>query len=478
MSLGLDEVVVVDIAVAPTPLGLASFGKLLFLSDEVNEFTTTERIREYTSMKAVEEDFKTGEVLKAAQAYYGQTPKPRFFMVGNMSKEQTKATLTGVANFTADDAKKITAGGFTLSVDGRQVVISGIDLSSGSGDAEAVVVALNAAVAPKSKANAPCVFTAEYGAVKATGKEMGGKIVAAVSDVQGLAKLIGFDESVAVIEQGKQPETPTQALAACSDVNDTFYGVVLDRKFRDNDGAEEVAGWVQARAKIFFNTTNDPRVLVMTAEDDICSRLAAKSMSRTLSSYSHKTEEYPSCSVAGRAFTVNFEGTNTTITLNLKAMPSTTAVKLTSSQKAAMVKKNCNAFTIFGGVNVFSDSRMQDAGWFDTVHGCDWLQNRIQTDVFNLMRGTTTKIPYTDAGVGMVVQRVEMGLRQGVRNGLLAPGFDNEGNYHGHGYSITTIPVGEVSPSDKGNRIYKGITFKAIGAGALHNVQISGSFNE
>lgn len=473
MSLGLDEVVVVDIAVAPTPLGLASFGKLLFLSDEVNEFTTTERIREYTSMKAVEEDFKTGEVLKAAQAYYGQTPKPRFFMVGNMSKEQTKATLTGKNIDSVELLKTISAGGFTINADGRDVVVSGVDLSSVVSVAD-VVTALAIGVQGES----PITFTESLGAIQISGKQFGGKVFAATSDVQGLAAALGFTEDEATIENGKTIETPAQALAACSDVNDTFYGVVLHRKFRDTQASIGVAEWVQARAKVFFNTTNDFRVLMMTETKDICSQLALKSMGRTLSSYSHKTEEYPSCSVAGRAFTVNFEGTNTTITLNLKAMPSITAVKLTSSQKAAMVKKNCNAFTIFGGVNVFSDSRMQDAGWFDTVHGCDWLQNRIQTDVFNLMRGTTTKIPYTDAGVGMVVQRVEMGLRQGVRNGLLAPGFDNEGNYHGHGYTITTVPVGEVSPSDKGNRIYKGITFKAIGAGALHNVQISGSFNE
>jgi hypothetical protein len=106
------------------------------------------------------------------------------------------------------------------------------------------------------------------------------------------------------------------------------------------------------------------------------------------------------------------------------------------------------------------------------------LQNRIETDVFNLMYRSNTKVPYTDTGVSMIIQKVEQGLRQGVTNGLIAPGYTTDGEYLELGYRIDYIAVGDVSSADKGNRIYKGISFIAVGAGAIHKVTITGSFSE
>ena len=69
-------------------------------------------------------------------------------------------------------------------------------------------------------------------------------------------------------------------------------------------------------------------------------------------------------------------------------------------------------------------------------------------------------------------------MSQAVRNGLVAAGNDSDGNYIPAGYEIFSVPVTEVSASDKGNRVYNGITFKAVGAGAIHGSTISGSFSE
>lgn len=376
MSLGLDEVVVVNVAVAPTPVGLQGFGNLLFVVDEpttADGFPLAERVRTYTNLDSVQEDWKDAdnEVVKAAIVYYSQVPKPRTFMVG-------------------------------------------------------------------------------------------------------LKRIADPDATPDPIEA----ETYVQALAEIANVDDSFFGVAVQASDNDGDEIEDIATWCQAADKVFFNTTNDPLCLSALSTDDILSKLKALTLSNTLSQYTKEVDEYPNISVAGRAFTVNFEGTNTTITLNLKRGPSVTAQKLTKTEKNALEAKNGNAFMEIAGQNVYSSSRMADGGWFDTVHGVAWLKNRIQTDVFNLLFQTTTKIPYTDAGVGMVIQKVEQGLRQGVRNGLIAPGNTTDGRYLSQGYKIYAIPVGEVSGADKGNRIYRGITFEAIGAGALHFVEINGSFSE
>ena len=199
---------------------------------------------------------------------------------------------------------------------------------------------------------------------------------------------------------------------------------------------------------------------------------------RTMTHFSSHPDEYPSSAVAGRAFIVNFEGVNTTITLFLKRLPTITVEPLTPNQNEILKSKNVNALIDIGGNNVYSDSRMANGTWFDIVHGTDWLTARIEYDVFARLYSTPTKIPYTDSGISMIMQAAEQGLRQAVTNGLVAPGNDQEGNYLPLGYVMNYIPVSQVAPSDKQARIYRGLSFKAVGAGALHGVEIDGTFSE
>ena len=65
-----------------------------------------------------------------------------------------------------------------------------------------------------------------------------------------------------------------------------------------------------------------------------------------------------------------------------------------------------------------------------------------------------------------------------VKYGLLAPGTTSDGTYLPLGYKIATVPVTEVDAADNGSRLYKGITFVCVGAGALQGVTITGSFSE
>lgn len=488
MSLGLDEVVVVNIAIAPTPVALKTFGSLLFVSNEVgNVFVGEERSRLYNSLDAVSDDFAAvAEIMKAATSFYAQQPKPRDFYVGKMQTVAAGAKLTGVGSSTLAELKFIGAGGFTLPINGNDVTISGIDLTSVIDMAEVATElqsALTLQLAGTTVAFVPVSgLVAEHFVITAPlAGVFRSEIGAAHADVGGLADKLHLSVAKSpIVTSGSLVETPVQALVEIEDWDNSFYGVAVTRAFRDTPAIDDVADWVEGSARVFFNATNDLQTLVTGQVGHVAARLKAKSLLRTISQYSSTPAEYPEVSVAGRAFTVNFEGKNTTITLNLKSMPTITAeAGLTKSNKVALEKTNCNAVMVIAGKNVYSDSRMANASWFDTVHGIDWLQNRIQTDVFNLLYTTTTKIPYTDTGIGMIVQKVQQGLNQGVSNGLIAVGgVDSTGEVLLNGYVIEATPAALVSQADKGNRIYRGITFRVVGAGAIHKVEINGSFTE
>jgi hypothetical protein len=472
MAIPLSTIVNVGITVSPTPLALAGFGQLLFVSPEANAvIVESEVVRTYSSIEGVAGDFPSGEVNAAATAYYAQSPTPLTFMVGGVYGEEASATLEGGAHDTLVDIQAITTGALDIEVNGSVVSATNLNFS-GAADFAACAVILESALTGTTVTydigNASFVVT-----TIATGLDTASLEYATGTDASafGLSSLEG-----GFLIQGTSVDAPAVALTKIDEVNNTSYGVVLDKVYRETAECVAAAEWCQARTKVFFNTSND--VLTLDISDTTCilAQLKAKALSRTLSSYSSSPDEYPSASIAGRGFTVNFEGTNTTLTLKFKLQPTITVEDLTPTQLAALEDKSGNAFMNVGGVSMYSDSRMADGGWFDTIHGTDWLQNRIQTDVFNLLYTSPTKISYTDAGVNKVVVAVVGALDQGVRNGLIAPGSTTDGEYLVAGYEVTAIPVSSVSPADKGNRLYRGITFRAVGAGALHNIVIAGTF--
>lgn len=470
MSIPISHIVNVNISLSPTAIPLKGFGQLAMVTDETPEvtggFNVAERIRTYGSLAAVQADFAIGtEASNAATAFYAQ--QAELFSVILTSTSITAGILTGGTPDTVGNINLITTGTLDITIDGVLEQLTGLDFSAAADEA-AIAVIIDTALS-----GATCTFDGDSYVITSstTGSTSTVSYPATSTTVTALGLLVG-----ASTVDGLDIETPAEALVAAQKITKDFYGIVLNKKWRDTTATIDVATWAEASTKMFFNTSNNPNALT-TSTDHIIADLKAMTLDRTLSSYSSSPDEYPSASIAGRAFIVNFEGTNTTITLNLKQGPTITVEDLTLNQKLNLEGHNGNAFTVIAGANMYSDSRLASAKWFDTIHGTDWLKNRAETDVFNVMFQSTTKIPYTDAGVTTLYQALEGALRQGVTNGLIGPGNDLEGNFMPLGYEITAIPVSKVSPSDKSNRIYRGLSFKAAGSGAIHGAVISGDFN-
>ena len=277
-------------------------------------------------------------------------------------------------------------------------------------------------------------------------------------------------------------ETITEALDLIEAVDSDWYGLSFTKTVRDlvviNTEAAVVAAaaWCEARIKVFFNTGNVANILLAGTTTDIVSLLQAADYRRTISTYSSTAAEYPSASLAGRAFTVNFDNADSTITLKFKQLPGITVETLNTTQFTALSNKNGNALISVGGNNMFSESFMASGVFFDEVHGIDWLLNAIETNIFGYLLTRPTKVPYTDKGTSAIEQQLIKALDQAVANGLIAPGETIDGVFLSRGYSTSLVAVADVSQSDKDARAYNGVSFVAIGAGAIHSVQVNGIF--
>jgi hypothetical protein len=173
---------------------------------------------------------------------------------------------------------------------------------------------------------------------------------------------------------------------------------------------------------IYGYTTQNTQVLDPTVTTDICSQLKGQVLQRTFGQFS-SSSPYACASLFGRAFTVDFEGSNTVITLKFKQEPGVTAELLTENQASTLNRKNCNVFVYYSNDTAIVQQGVMAGGFFfDEVNGTDWLANRVQTDVFNVLYTAPTKIPQTNPGVHILVTTVTAALIQGVVNGLIAPG--------------------------------------------------------
>lgn len=472
MSLPLSNVVNVSLALTPKPLLIQSFGKLMFVTDETPVGVIAEYPKLYSKIDDVATDWGIdSEVYKAASAYYGNGSSE--FMVMRASSEATAAKLIGGAPAQLADIQAITAGGFSIVINSTRIDVTNLDFSM------AVDMADVATILSSELAGVDVTYDGMTFVLTSTIIGEGSNITYASNDIGGTAAALGLlSTSGAVMVQAIVPLSPLDALIEASDVDPSFLGISLHKKWRDTVDAEEIADYAESSQRIFFNVSNDLKSLVASDTTHIIARFKDKMLERTISMFSRRPDEYVDCAVAGRAFQVDFRGNNTTITLHLKVMKMITVEKLKQSEYDALRGHNGNAVINIVGVYVFSDSFMASGHFFDTIHGTTWLKAQIENNLFNRLYATTTKIPYTDTGIQMLRESIEQALDQGVYNGLIGSGTHPDGRYFSAGYLVNHLSTADVPYADKASRIYKGFTFEALGAGALHQAVISGNFSE
>ncbi|MCV5597595.1 DUF3383 domain-containing protein, partial [Escherichia coli] len=88
-------------------------------------------------------------------------------------------------------------------------------------------------------------------------------------------------------------------------------------------------------SRILAITTSDEKCLQTASSDDLASKLKTAGYSRSFIQYS-SGNKYAALSAFGRAFTVNFNGSNTAITLKFKQEPGVGYETLTVSQASAL----------------------------------------------------------------------------------------------------------------------------------------------
>lgn len=484
MSLSVSDVVNVSVVMSPIAAATRNFGSLLILGSSP-VVDTTERLRLYSSLDGVATDFGTSapEYLAAA-LYFGQTPQPSVLYVGRWAQTATSAVLHGGVLSTAQQAMSnftsVTSGGLQITINGTAKSLTGINLSAQTnlnGVASAITTALAGAGTVTWNAGLQRFDVTS----SATGASSTITYATAPGSGTDLSSLLGLQTGQASAPvAGIAAESLTSAVQALANQSVDWYGLYVAASGVSDADHMAVAGFIEGtgNSRIYGVTTQNSLALDATNTTDLASRLKALGYKRTFIQYSG-SNPHAAASIFGRAFTVNFNGSGTTLTIKFKQEPGVAAENLTTSQAAALRAKNCNAFVSYqNGTAIVQEGVMVNGYFFDEVHGTDWLQNDVQTAVYNLLFTSGTKIPQTDAGVNRIVATIESRLAQGVANGLIArgvwtaDGFGalNAGDTLSKGFYVYAAPVALQSVADRAARKAPVIQCAIKLAGAVHSV--------
>ncbi|HDT6508333.1 TPA: DUF3383 family protein [Klebsiella aerogenes] len=287
---------------------------------------------------------------------------------------------------------------------------------------------------------------------------------------------------VKTLETGEAGEVETllEAVNALMDYN-AWYGLHLavpEADYPNDADIITVSAAIEAStiSRIFGITTDEAMILDAATATDLASKLKAAKYSRTFIQYS-TSSRYAALSAFARAFTVDFTGSNTTITLKFKQEHGITYETLGTSQANNLEAKNCNVYVYYeNDTAILEQGVMSNGDFFDERHGLDWLQNAVQTADFNTLYTSTTKIPQTDAGTTTRIANIELVLDKAVQNGLFAPGKWtggpmgqlNTGDMLTKGYYTWAENVDDQLQVDREAR--KGVPIQVAGklAGAVH----------
>ena len=436
MGIEIDKIVDVVISKETQVVKQTGFGVPLILGPNAAFLSKT---RSYDSLVGVAEDFATStDEYKAANAIFAQPINVEQIKIGKQAAKVAQVTVLSFnINFVALNS-------IAYKIDGEAQTPVVFDT-----DQATTITALAAAIQAHPKiATAQVTDTRE---ITITAQTPG--VAFSISDV---LVTLGVTQPIATIANTVENHGLVEDLIDIIHVDNDWYALIVTS--RNEDEIKQVAEFIETQKKIFLTCSDDADILSQDSVDDLAAALNLKNYDRTGIIYNGVTEDFADAAWLGRCLPVAPGG----LTFANKELIGITPDNLTVNQFNVALGKNCNVYVEVGGVGITRNGVMASGEYIDIVRDIDWLQSRIQEEIFfNLVN--QNKIPYTDAGVAVILNILKGVLSEAVSVGVLAS------------YEEPTAPkVADVSALDKANRLLPDVKFSGILAGAIHTIKING----
>lgn len=249
-----------------------------------------------------------------------------------------------------------------------------------------------------------------------------------------------------------------------------FYGIHITEFSRNKEDLEKTIAWTEANEKLFcFEYVNYDEFLLKNT-----------SYYRSFCIYSgdadgYDKEEQPSenqyAALAWMAKCFGYDpGTET---WHMKELATIVPSALDTSQKKDLAAENISTFLRYAGCNITIGGKTLAGEWIDVIRFRDWLKNELQINVFNVIK-TNRKVPFTDAGIGLIQGAMYQVLSEGQKlGGIAETEYDSDGNPI-YGFEIAVPKALDFTEEERKSRKLTKCRWIARLAGAIHVVEISG----
>ena len=299
--------------------------------------------------------------------------------------------------------------------------------------------------------------------------------------------ILANDGYVIVAPYKNTDETYSQAITRLA--GEIYFEGILTTRTVTDDEAVAASTLVQSmNNRILMLPASS--VNALTAETGLFAKVASNTRTKCVLYTLGEDEETAALNARlfaaaylSRGFAVNYSGSNTTITMNLKDLVGIQAdTNISEGILSQCVAIGADCFPSIEGLPKVISNR-QGGMYFDQVTNQIWFLNAIQRAVFNVLAQTNTKIPQTEAGLEKITKAIRQVCNQGVTNGFIAPGTWNSSDTFGvyadfyrnieeFGYYIYHQPVSEQLQSEREQRKAPLFSIAAKEAGSVHQANI------
>lgn len=394
-------------------------------------------------------------------------------MKNAVSATSTKFTTGTVGAVSAFNL--VTNGSLKITVDGTVTELSGLNFSACASLKDIADVLTNATKA--------CTISVSGGALV-----FGSKKVGADSTIVLASGTAGTDISTATylnITNGSSAtgsdatgETLVEAMTRAAEFC-RFTGVISNLAMQDSAVATTSA-YVNSHDLIWvapFSSTNDIAGAITTIKN------AGQKQTRCFL-YTNGVEDaiLAAAAYAGRAFSVNFSGSLTSQTMQLKTLVNVVPDEgINQTDYTNAINAGADMYVSFEGDAGVACGKGN--GYFDVVYENMALKYAAQAALYNVLKTTGTKIPQTEVGMSALRDAVGNVCLQFVRNGVLAPGKWNSSqtfgdpetfkqNIQDNGWYIYSTPIALQSQSERESRVAPLIQCACKRSGAIHEADL------
>jgi len=360
--------------------------------------------------------------------------------VGRWAQTATAGVLTCGALPAAEQLpgawSSITTGSFRITINGGAPTnITGINFS-GQTTMQGVAGVIQAALQAQLFNLTTCVWNAAYGYFVITSPTTGnGSSVSflsgAGSGVDISVQMAGTALGGAYVANGIAAESAVAAATVFDNLfGQQWYALQMPTISADSDH-EAVATFINGtnNKHLYGVTSSEASMLNPADTTNVAYQLQQLALLRSITQFS-SSNAYAIASFFGKLLTVNYNASNTTLTMMYKQEPGVVPETLNATQLSGVTGFNANVFVEYNnGATLIQNGVTANGTYCDTVTGTDWLALAIQNTIFNYELQNQTKIPQTDAGTHLIVTLIEAVCSQAVANGLLAPGQWNSGGF-------------------------------------------------